>query len=394
MKHKITALITMLFSGAILSAQMPGGITMQQASGPQGTTLGANTTSGAAGIALGNRVVMRGYVDFVYSSESLADGLSNDKKFNTNSDIDFLFDFSPITAEVHLAMTPSPDKTMNEDFVELEQAFVRYAFNRDFNISFGRQVTSLGFDGDEATDLYTVSNSYFAYGLFTNEHMLSEIYSSYLKEGNSPLIRTSDRTQILTGNDFATVWNSNMPQKIRKNYVDGIRANFNNGRFGLSLGLHDSYWTGDDLNDNIAIDIVASLMIMPGLEARIGYAHQDLEEDDISQFNTWLAYKPENLTLATEFDYFELADQELWDLMLLANYQFSNWFGMTLRYSHEDWENILAGYNLESDRITLAFLFSVTENFAINLEYSHTEYEVGDAEDSADEFYLEGLLSF
>ena len=66
MKHKITALITMLFSGAILSAQMPGGITMQQASGPQGTTLGANTTSGAAGIALGNRVVMRGYVDFVF----------------------------------------------------------------------------------------------------------------------------------------------------------------------------------------------------------------------------------------------------------------------------------------------------------------------------------------
>ena len=68
MKHKITALITMLFSGAILSAQMPGGITMQQASGPQGTTLGANTTSGAAGIALGNRVVMRGYVDFVLST--------------------------------------------------------------------------------------------------------------------------------------------------------------------------------------------------------------------------------------------------------------------------------------------------------------------------------------
>ena len=71
MKHKITALITMLFSGAILSAQMPGGITMQQASGPQGTTLGANTTSGAAGIALGNRVVMRGYVDFVSSTMTM-----------------------------------------------------------------------------------------------------------------------------------------------------------------------------------------------------------------------------------------------------------------------------------------------------------------------------------
>jgi hypothetical protein len=393
MKHKITALVAMLFSGAFLFAQMPGGMTMQ-ASAPQGTTLGANTTSGSAGIALGNRVVMRGYVDFVYSSESLSDDISNDKKFNTNSDIDFLFDFSPVTAEVHIAMTPSPDKTMNEDEVEIEQAFGRYAFNRDFNITFGRQVTALGFDGDEATDLYTVSNSYFAWDLFTNEHMLSEGYTSYLNEGNPHLIRASDGTKINDGDEFATVWNSSKPRNIRKNYADGIRANFNNGRFGLSLGLHDSYWVGDDLNDNIAIDIVASLMIIPGLETRVGYAHQDLEEDDISQFNTWLAYKPGDLTLATEFDYFELGEQELWDLMFLANYQFSNWFGMTARYSHEDWENILPGYNLESDRITLAFLFSVTEKFAVNLEYSHTEYEFGDDEDSADEFYVEGLLTF
>ena len=32
--------------------------------------------------------------------------------------------------------------------------------------------------------------------------------------------------------------------------------------------------TDDFTGDNIAIDIAASLMIMPGLEARLGYAHQ------------------------------------------------------------------------------------------------------------------------
>ena len=31
----------------------------------------------------------------------------------------------------------------------------------------------------------------------------------------------------------------------------------------------------DDLNDAVAIDIAASVMITPGLEARLGYAHQD-----------------------------------------------------------------------------------------------------------------------
>ena len=53
MKLIISSLTALLFSGALLSAQMPGMVTMQQSSASQGTTLGANTTSGAAGIALG-----------------------------------------------------------------------------------------------------------------------------------------------------------------------------------------------------------------------------------------------------------------------------------------------------------------------------------------------------
>ena len=61
MKLKFFTLVSLLFSGAFLSAQMSGMMTMQQNSNSRGTALGANTTTGAAGIALGNRVVMRGY---------------------------------------------------------------------------------------------------------------------------------------------------------------------------------------------------------------------------------------------------------------------------------------------------------------------------------------------
>ena len=58
-----------------------------------------------------------------------------------------------------------------------------------------------------------------------------------------------------------------------QNYNDGIRANFNNGRFGFILGLYDGYWKNSDFNsDKVGIDIGASLMIVPGLEYRIGYA--------------------------------------------------------------------------------------------------------------------------
>jgi hypothetical protein len=314
MKHKITALISMLFFGAILSAQMPGGITMQQASGPQGTTLGANTTSGAAGIALGNRVVMRGYVDFVfkYDDEDVNTLNSQTEAFKTSSDIDFLFDFSPLTAELHIAL--------DKDDVKLEQAFGRYSVNRDFNFSFGRQLTALGYEADEAPGLFAVSNGYW----------LGDRLSNHAKLGTTPPPGNTPITEPIDA--------------LRRNYVDGVRANFNNGRFGLTLGLHDGYWKGDDFNgDSIALDIAASLMIIPGLEARLGYAQQQYENqsgnsDDISQLNGWLAYSAGNLTLATEFDNMDILSDEYWSMMFLANYQFANWMGATIRYSHEDYE--------------------------------------------------------
>jgi hypothetical protein len=390
MKSKFFSLFSLLLTGGFLSAQMPGMMTMQQASVPQGTTLGANTTSGAAGIALGNRAVMRGYVDFIYGHTDFSESLENDTRFSTATDVDFLFDFSPVTAEVHLAATT--------DDIGLEQAFGRYAFNRDFNISFGRQVTSLGYEGDEATDLSSVTTAY-----FTDASLNSISYRNSLQQSLTTALTSAGITKgEINGKAYSTAGTLSAAAvaalpNLRKNYVDGVKANFNNGKFGLSLGVHDGYWGSDDFNDNVAVDIAASLMIIPGLEARLGYAHQDSDSGlDVGHFNGWLAYNPGDLTLAFEFDTFDIQnDAQIWDIMLMANYQFSNWFALTLRYSHEDVEDLLksagvAGLKYDSDRITLALLFSITQNFGINVEYSHTEF----SDDSADEFYVEGLLTF
>jgi hypothetical protein len=354
MKLKFFTLVSLLFSGAFLSAQMSGMMTMQQNSNSRGTALGANTTTGAAGIALGNRVVMRGYVDFVfkYDDENVNTPNSQKEAFNTSSDIDFLFDFSPVTGEVHVAL--------DKDDIDLEQAFGRYSLHRDFNFSFGRQLTVLGYEADEAPGLFAVSNAY---------HL--GVKGAALTTGNANV-------------------------KIRRNYKDGVRANFNNGKFGLTVGLHDGYWANDDFTgDNIALDIAGSLMIIPGLEARLGYAHEEVDQGasskDISQFNGWLGYNPGDLTLALEFDNYEILDDEYWSMMLLANYQFVDWMGATIRYSHEDYE--MTGSDHEADRFSFALLFSLTQNFGINMEYSTTSVDSATLGDY-DEFYVEGLLTF
>ena len=351
MKTLFSSILALAMGVTASVAQIPGMMSMPSAQPLEGTSLGANETIAYDGIALGNRVKLRGYVDFIYGYNDPYESTNDDDaRFTTAGDVDFLFDFSPVTGEAHLALNPNPEP--GEDEVTLEQAFGRYSFNQDFNISFGRQLTALGFDADEAPGLYAVTP---AYTLGSGKH------------------------------------------GSQGNYADGIRANFNNGQFGFTFGLHDSYWAEDNdtaFNDHFAIDIAASVMIVPGLEARLGYAHEDGEvtgpgDDNIDQFNAWLAYNPGDLTLALEFDIFDIYGDELWDIMFLANYQFVDWFGATFRYSHEDLEEF-GGAESNADRFTLALLFTLTDNLFLNFEFSHTELDSDDVE----EVYLEGLFTF
>lgn len=356
-------------------------------SAPTGTTLGSNDTIAYEGIALTNRLKLRGYVDFIYGYGDL-DEIVDDSRFSTAADMDFLFDFSPVTGEIHL-------RSSDTNGIELEQAYARYSFNQDFNLSFGRQLTSLSYEADEAPGLFAVSKGYFMDAIREHNALQSaygEIASAFNK--STTAISSSLSTD-------ASKVESAIPQ-LRRNYVDGIRGNFNNGMVGITLGLHDGYWLSDHFNDNAAIDVAASVMIIPGLEARLGYAHQDCDStsiDDIGHVNAWIEFNPGDLTLALEYDHFDFgddSDSDLWDIMFLLNYQFVDWFGATLRYSHEDFEDIagLLDLDYESDRITLAFLFSITNNLALNFEFTHTEIDVAGEDLDADEFYVEGLFTF
>ena len=91
---KLTTLfLSALFLGASAFAQIPGMMTTQISSAPEGTALGANETLSASGIALGNRVKMRGYIDFILGYDD-EEGYDQNEQFTTAGDIDFLFDLS------------------------------------------------------------------------------------------------------------------------------------------------------------------------------------------------------------------------------------------------------------------------------------------------------------
>jgi hypothetical protein len=351
----------------------------------------------------------------------------HDKRFRTGVDLDLLIDFSPVTSEIHL--------NANNSGVSLEQAFIRYSFNRDFNLSMGRQVTVMGMESDESTGLHQVSHGYAADVAIEDGsiHQGSNAMSTFVglgalkyigtRNGPDNLIGTSDDIEHVAGPSSAPT----LPQ-LRRNYVDGIRANFNNARFGLTVGLHNGLWGDDNLNDsNIGIDIAAAMMIVPGLEWQMGYAYESNDNwdesiagynsraqthnalatpanmvgyiptaDHISQFNTFLTYQTGGLTLGIEYDAWDIYIVDMWNVMLMGNYQFNNLLGLTLRYSHEDFEIDAFSMNGDTDRFTISPSFSITDNFTIRLEYSHISLEstaLGGSYD-ADEVYAETLFNF
>ena len=435
--------ICLVAFAAITSAQtsrmmMP---TLTAPSVPDASTeLGANNTVTASGIALGNRVKMRGFVDFRYDYTDLdALATDDDARFRSAADIDFLFDFSPVTGEVHLAAS---------DNVELEQAFLRYSFNQDFSLTAGRQLTVLGFEKDESPNMYQTSYAYLtdvSADVANGTGALKKFIGLDKFESTASTAHTSVKASAAYADPDvkATVDSVTNPSGLnpmlniptfRRNYVDGIRLNFNNSQFGFVAGLHNGYFTNsDNLNDgNIGLDIAASVMIIPGLEFRLGFGYEnndqydnsisgyntwanqlntDLanvaapassmlpiypEADDISQLNFLLSYQTGDLTLAFEWDLWDVYVIDMWNIMFLANYQFNDVFGLTFRYSHEDFEaNVPGGGEGSSNRFTIGPMFTITNNLTVGIEYSHAELDSTNTGDtSVDELYAETIFSF
>jgi hypothetical protein len=449
----LNALTACLIAIATTASAQTSRMMMPAVSSPaiadDGTELGANTTLTSSGIALGNRVKMRGFVDFRYDYTDLDDLGDDDARFRTAADVDFLFDFSPVTGEVHLAASSGG--------VDLEQAFLRYNFNQDFSFTAGRQLTVLGFEKDESPNMYQTSYAYLTdVSADLPNDSGTKALKSFIGVDNFESVGTSAHSKLILQTPYIN--NSTTQEKalktavdeyadnlnpslalpsFRRNYVDGIRLNFNNGQFGFVAGLHNGYFTGSDhLNDgNVGVDIAASIMIIPGLEFRLGFGYENNDQydnsisgynswaggvnsalddystasgkpvtmlpiypdaDDISQLNFLLSYQTGGLTLAFEWDLWNVYVIDMWNLMFLANYQFNDVFGLTFRYSHEDFEaDVPGGGEGSSNRFTIGPMFSVTDNLTVGIEYSHAELDstkTGDT--SVDELYAETIFSF
>ncbi len=353
-----------------------------------------------AEIALTENISVEGFVDMSYSQGSAdADQGAADFNESTNSyaldqvEISWLFDFSPVTAQIDLEYEEGQFSGTN-----VEQAFVTYDLSGPGAITAGRFASMLGFEAFEPTGLYQFSTAYAASGALTD---LTDNFT----EGQDQAGNFTQKAAPV--GDFRGVTSLN----FLPGYNQGVKYTYTTETrfYGISLldGDEDGSRLGGD-NDNFdattgyAIEAAAAFDLGNGLNWFLGLRIEDNDpnrptdeaplrqfndtQEDLEIINTYLTYETGAWTFAGEVVLGEQdnvgdnSDVEGTLALVMANYAYSDVASVTARFSMGDQETEVATSTQEEDieftKLSLAHLYAFSDNLAVCAEISFTEGEV------------------
>jgi hypothetical protein len=352
-----------------------------------------------AEIALTENISVEGFVDMSYSQGSAdADQGAADFNESTNSyaldqvEISWLFDFSPVTAQIDLEYEEGQFGGTN-----VEQAFITYDLSGPGAITAGRFASMLGFEAFEPTGLYQFSTAYSASG------SLADLANNNFE--NSTRINANDFEEAKAGpvGDFRGVTSVD----FLPGYNQGVKYTYTTETsfYGISLldGDEDGSRLGGD-NDNFdagsgyAIEAAAAFDLGNGLNWFLGLRIEDNDPERPSGFgdfndtqenleiiNTYLTYETGAWTFAGEVVLGEQdnvgdnSDVEGTLALVMANYAYSDVASVTARFSMGDQETDVAPSqqeDIEFTKLSLAHLYAFSDNLALCAEVSFTEGEV------------------
>jgi len=279
-----------------------------------------------ADIALTDNLTLSGFIDGSYSHNDSDDNTKDTEDFGLDAiEVDLSFGGEVFSAEVHL------DNDAGDD-LNLEQAYGVYNLGNGLSISGGRMNNTLGFEADEAPDLY--QNSY-AYSSLGGRNTLNGAYS------------------------------------------DGARVSYASDAFSISLSGYDKLWAANrNSTDDIDFAYEAQLAFtgVENLVVSIGYGEDDNSTGTATlaeAFNVWAQYEQGQFKVAAEYSDIEdgnMAKGDAW--LILGNYAFSEKGSITLRYSELDWD---ASSVADEEKFTVSPGYAITDNLWGLLEYSNGE---------------------
>jgi len=333
-------------------------------------------------IVINDFLSFEGFIDMSYQhgdvdSDDVSVASGSDNSFQVDQvEIDWLFDFDPVTAQIDLAYYGS-DAAGNAGFENegdliVEQAFATYHFEGDYEgsaITAGRFASMLGFEAFEPTGLYQFS---FAY-----DYSILPGYSEgvkYTYEGDNVFFGAS----------------------ILSSYAD------DQGYAGRLGGSGDSNW---------ATEIAGAYSMDNGVSFFLGGFYQDDDAEDFDGetwvINAYATFETGAWLFAAEINYgdsesgafgldadegtlyegFSINSDDATALsgLLMANYAYSDQASVTARLSYEERsidDAVVNGgafsagdVDAEQYKATLAHGYAFTDNLMLVTEISYIDGE-------------------
>jgi hypothetical protein len=285
-------------------------------------------------ISITDNLGVRGFVQGSYEKSDVA-GADTESLDMNGVDVDFLFSSETVGSEVHLSSSGST--------INLEQAFLTYDLGGGLNVTGGKYLSLLGYEGDEPYKLYQRSMAYVI----------------------------GDDNKI----PFAA-------------YHQGVKAAFSSGDLSGAISVVDSVYNSDGNAAEVGFEAQIKYTGLENFTIAIGTAQENDTTTTVDEYyNLWVEYGGiDSLILGAEYNSYDYNGKDGDSWMLMGNYSVNEKVGLTLRYSQVEEDNL----DYEADKFTISPSYSFSDSLLGRIEYSTGE--VGD--DDVDYFSIEALFTF
>ncbi|MDG1241368.1 MAG: porin [Opitutae bacterium] len=321
-----------------------------------------------AEIRINEFLSFEGFVDMSYSHSDAdinsPDGSESesDNSFGIDQvEIDWLFNFGKLTAQVDLEYEESGDDT------EVEQAFVSYDLGNGSAVTVGRYESMLGLEAKEPTGLYQYSNAYSIISELADGSPLPQYAQGvkFTKTTDTSFLGLSIQDQAF-GTGVGSLGGSGGDTAPDGTYAIEAAASITSGDTTYFIG--SVYEDGDDFSEvwflNGHVSHQTGLWTL-GAEVFIGNTELDFG------FGGGAGPGPPNV------------DLDLTGGLIMANYAYNECSSVTARVSYVQYDvNLPAGLggisnlDVEGLKYTLAHNYALTDNLAIITEISYSDFDI------------------
>jgi hypothetical protein len=310
----------------------------------------------ASALDINENLSINGFIDTSYTHiESDAGGGNDEQELGLDEiELNFLFNVGGASGAIHVDRTDGRDgdASINDEAINLEQAFIGYTLENGVSLTIGKYGSQLGLDREDPGGLYGHSRAYSTDGV---------------------------------GNQF------NLGD-VDSHVYEGVRFGYDSDIFGLGISLQNDAAQPEDIENN-ELDLEVSI-IYTGIEnltigGRYRFDNRGDSTNEVDVLNVHATTVMGKFLLGAEFTELENGaggDQDLDGWQVLADYDVSEKLGVAFRISSNE-----IAHNQDYEKVSLAPNYRLSDSLGVILEYS--DVDTGSGAD-ANQLALELTFTF